>query len=38
MLTLYFVPIYMYVYLRKALCLKKKKKETAFYMIPATCC
>lgn len=34
----------MYVYLRKALCLKKKrgkkkeKKETAFYMIPATCC
>lgn len=45
MLTLYFVTIYMYVYLRKALCLKKKKggkrkkkKETAFYMIPATCC
>lgn len=25
MLTLYFVTIYMYVYLRKALCLKKKK-------------
>lgn len=49
MLTLYFVTIYMYVYLRKALCLKnkkthkkkkekKEKKETAFYMIPATCC
>lgn len=37
MLTLYFVPIYMYVYLRKALCLKRKKKK-AFYMIPATCC
>lgn len=27
MLTLYFVTIYMYVYLRKALCLKKKKEE-----------
>lgn len=27
MLTLYFVTIYMYVYLRKALCLKKKKED-----------